>query len=128
MFTLEEIDEIHERLGNASTLAAYLEALRGIGVTSSDTYLTDGRTTYFGDGGHQVTSEPTHDVFPIAAVGDKVAMAEGLRRHEEEGTSYVEVSRALADAGVEKWTFDTRALTITYYDRAGSELLSERLG
>jgi uncharacterized protein YbcV (DUF1398 family) len=38
------------------------------------------------------------------------------------------MSRALAAAGVEKWTFDTRALTITYYDRAGLAVLSERVG
>jgi uncharacterized protein YbcV (DUF1398 family) len=128
MFTLEQVNDIHDRLGSPSTLVAWLAALREIGVTTSDSYLTDGHTTYHGDGGHQVTTAPAHEVFSIAATGDKEALVEGLRLHAERVTSYVEMSRALADAGVEKWTFDTSALTITYYDRAGTALLSERVG
>ncbi|MFG1813468.1 DUF1398 domain-containing protein [Kribbella sp. NPDC049174] len=127
MFTLEQVDEIHDRLGSASTLAAYLEALRGIGVTTSDSYLTDGHTTYYGDDGHQLSTAAAHEVFPIAATSDTTALTEALRLHEEQVTSYVEMSRALAAAGVEKWTFDTHALTITYYDRAGTALLSEQI-
>lgn len=127
MFTLEQVDDIHDRLGSASTLVAYLDALRGIGVTTSDSYLTDGHTTYYGDGGHRISTAPAHEVFPVAATGDKKALVEHLRLHEEQLISYVEMSRALADAGVEKWTFDTRALTITYYDRAGLALLSEQV-
>jgi uncharacterized protein YbcV (DUF1398 family) len=127
MFTLEQVNDIHDRLGSPSTLVAWLAALREIGVATSDSYLTDGHTTYHGDGG-QVTTAPAHEVFSIAATGDKEALVEGLRLHEERVTSYVEMSRALADAGVEKWTFDTSALTITYYDRAGTALLSERVG
>lgn len=57
MFTLEQVKAIHDEAGKASTLAAYLRALR--------------------------------------------------------------------DIGVEKWVFDTHALTITYYDKAGNELLKE---
>ena len=37
------------------------------------------------------------------------------------------MSQGLAESGVEKWTFDTHALTITYYDKAGNILLSESL-
>jgi hypothetical protein len=36
-------------------------------------------------------------------------------------------SKALADNGVEKWTFDTEKLTITYLDKAGNVLLSEKV-
>jgi len=32
MFTLEQINDIHDRLGNADTLSQYLEALKNIGV------------------------------------------------------------------------------------------------
>ena len=32
MFTLDQINDAHDRLGNAATLAAYLRALNSIGV------------------------------------------------------------------------------------------------
>jgi hypothetical protein len=37
------------------------------------------------------------------------------------------MSRALADHGVEKWTFDTERLTITYFDKAENVLLGEKV-
>jgi uncharacterized protein YbcV (DUF1398 family) len=125
---LVEIDGIHDRLGSASTLVAYLGALREIGVVSSDSFLADGHTTYYGDGGYQVSTGAAHEVFAVAAVGDREVVVEQLRLHELGVTSYVEMSRALAAAGVEKWTFDTHRLTITYYDAAGLALLSEAVG
>jgi uncharacterized protein YbcV (DUF1398 family) len=128
VFSLAEIDGIHERLGSASTLGAYLGALREVGASRSDSYLADGHTVYYGDGGHQVSTEPAHEVFPVAAVGDREVVVEQLRLHEQGMSSYVEMSRALAAAGVEKWTFDTHELTITYYDAAGLALLSEAVG
>ncbi|MFB6723807.1 DUF1398 family protein [Kribbella sp. NPDC056345] len=125
MFTLEQTNEIHDRLGNASTLKDYLLALRAIGVLASDSYLTDGHTVHRGADGYEVVTEPAHEVFEVAATSDKEAFVEHLRLHETGVTSYVEMSRGLAEAGVEKWTFDTMELTITYYDRAGTVLLSE---
>ena len=50
-----------------------------------------------------------------------------LRLHSEGRTSYLEMSKGLADSGVEKWTFDTNELTVAYYDRAGNELLVEQV-
>ena len=42
MFTLEQINEIHDRLGHAETLPQYLEPLRSIGVDYYDSFITDG--------------------------------------------------------------------------------------
>lgn len=127
MFTLEQTNEIHDRLGSASTLKDYLQALREIGVLASDSYLTDGHTVHRGADGYEVATEPTHEVFEVAVISDKDAFVEQLRLHETGVTSYVEMSRGLAEAGVEKWIFDTVELTITYYDRARTALLSERV-
>jgi uncharacterized protein DUF1398 len=56
MFTLEQINNIHDRLGNAETLLQYLEALRNIGVNKYDSFIADGHSEYFGKGGHKVIS------------------------------------------------------------------------
>lgn len=127
MFTLAQIEEIHGRLGKAGTLPDYLQALREIGVETYDSYLGDGHSEYFGAGGHKLLSSPAHDAVPVAATADRAQLRQQLDLHQQGATSYLEMSEALATAGVEKWTFDTAARTLTYYDRAGTELLREQL-
>jgi uncharacterized protein YbcV (DUF1398 family) len=51
-----------------------------------------------------------------------------MRQVEQGGVGYVEMSKALADNGIERWTFDTAELTLTYLDRAGTVVLRETVG
>ena len=125
MFTLEQIDDIHDRLGNQDTLAQYLRALNAIGVERSDSFIVDGHSEYFGKGSETVATPPTHAVLAIAGTSSRDALVEHLALHSQGKTSYVEMSKGLAESGVEKWSFDTSALTIAYYDKAGNELLVE---
>ena len=125
MFTLEQIDDIHDRLGHQDTLVQYLRALNAIGVERSDSFLVDGHSEYFGQGGETVVAPPAHEVLAIAGTSSRDELLEHLARHSEGKTSYVDMSKGLAQSGVEKWSFDTSALTITYYDKAGNELLTE---
>jgi uncharacterized protein YbcV (DUF1398 family) len=37
------------------------------------------------------------------------------------------LGRGLADSGVQKWTVDTHAMTMTFYDRTGVALLVEKI-
>lgn len=121
MFTLEQLTDIHDRLGKASTLPAYLDALRAIGVERSESFITDGHTEHHGHG-HVVSTAPAHELLVVAATRDH----EGALKALEE-SDYLKMSKALADSGVEKWTFDTGALTITYYDKSGAEVLKENV-
>ena len=50
-----------------------------------------------------------------------------MRRHEQGETSYLEMSRGMADSGIEKWTLDTSAMTMTFYDRSGDVLLVDQI-
>jgi uncharacterized protein YbcV (DUF1398 family) len=119
VFTPEQINEIHDRLGKASTLRAYLQALREIGVERSDSFVTDGHTDHHGLG-QVVSTPPAHETFPVADTCHRAAALEALKEPD-----YFKMSEALAASGVEKWTFDNSELTITYYDRSGKEILSE---
>jgi uncharacterized protein YbcV (DUF1398 family) len=42
--------------------------------------------------------------------------------HNQGKTSYLEMSKGLAESGIEKWIFDTNRMTIAYYDREGNEV------
>jgi uncharacterized protein YbcV (DUF1398 family) len=127
MFTIEQINDIHSRLGSARTFADYVRALKALGVERSDSYLADGHSEYFGQSGHRIVSTPVHEALFVAATGEREAFLEHLRRHELGETTYLEMSRGLAQSGIEKWTIDTDSMTMTFYDKAGKEMLVEQI-
>ena len=127
MFTLEQINAVHDRLGNAETLLEYVRALYALGVKTYDSYLTDGHSEYFGKDGHKVVSPPAHDKFTIAEKSNRDSFLKHLSLHEQGKTTYVEMSQGLAESGIEKWTVDTSSATMIFYDKAGSEMLVEQI-
>jgi uncharacterized protein YbcV (DUF1398 family) len=127
MFTLEQINDIHDRLGNAETLPQYLEALKNIGIDKYDSFITDGHSEYFGRGGHIVVSPPVHEKLSIAETSNRESFLKHLDLHNQGKTSYLELSKGLADSGIEKWTFDTNKMTIVYYDKDRREILVEAI-
>ena len=127
MFTLEQINNAHDRLGNAATLAAYLRELNSIGVESFTSYVCDGHSEFFGSGGYSLESPANHERVTVADASNRERFIEHLQLHSQQKTSYMEMSKGLADSGIEKWTMDTTALTVTYYDKAGNEMLLEKI-
>jgi uncharacterized protein YbcV (DUF1398 family) len=127
MFTIEQINDVHDRLGSAKTFAAYVRALKALGVERCDPYLVDGHSEYFGQGGYRVVSPPLHEVLSVAETGQRETFLQHLARHERRETTYLEMSRGLAQSGIEKWTVDTGRMTMTFYDKAGVEMLVEQI-
>ena len=127
MFTIEQINDLHDRVGHLETLPDYLRALRAIGVARFDSYLRDGHSEYFASDGHRVVAEAAHELLTIADVTTRDRFVEHLARHQRGETGYVEMSEGLAACGVEKWTMDTNDLTVTYLDSHGNTLLVEPL-
>jgi uncharacterized protein YbcV (DUF1398 family) len=127
MFTMAQIDDLHDRLGRADSLADYLRGLAAIGVVRFESFVTDGRSEYFSADDQRVVSAAHHEVLVVSQPSDRDAFLEHLRRHADGETSYVEMCRGLAAAGVEKWVADTSDLTMTYRDRAGVALLVDQV-
>lgn len=127
MFAMQQIDDIHTRLGSAKTLAEYVRALQALGVEYYDSYLVDGHAEYFGQDGYKLASPPVHDLLIVAEIAQREAFLHHLRQHELGRTKYLEMSRGLAEAGVEKWTVHTGNLTMTFYDRMGVPLLVKQI-
>jgi len=46
--------------------AGYVQALKALGMKCYDSYLDDGHSEYFGQGGHRVVSPAVHEVFAVA--------------------------------------------------------------
>lgn len=125
MFTLDQINDIHERLGKQTTLPEYLQALESIGVDNYDSFISDGHSEYYGKGNQKVVSPPVHKELNIANTSNQEDLLKHLNLHNQGKTDYLEMSQGLADYGIEKWSFDTNKMTIAYYDREGREMLSE---
>jgi uncharacterized protein YbcV (DUF1398 family) len=127
VFTTEQIEKLHGRLGSAETLDDYVRSLAGIGVVRYDSYVSDGHSEYLGHDGHRVISQPVHDQLSVAVDSDRKAFLVHLRRHERGETGYPEMSKGMADSGVEAWTVDTHAMTMTFHDQSGEVLLAEHI-
>src|SRR6187455_157983 len=112
---LDQINDIHERLGKQATLPQYLQALKTIGVDKYDSFITDGHSEYYGNDSQKVVSPPVHEKFTIAKTGSRERLLKHLNLHNQGKTNYLEMSKGLADSGIEKWTFDTGRMTIIYY-------------
>src|SRR5690348_6742804 len=119
MFTLEHIHDIHDRFGKADTLSHYLQALKATGVETYDSFITDGHSEYFGKDGSQLVSAPTHEKLTIAETSNREDFLKLLNLLTQQNISYLEMSKGLAESGIEKWTFDTSKMTLTYYDKGG---------
>jgi uncharacterized protein YbcV (DUF1398 family) len=50
-----------------------------------------------------------------------------LNLHSQGKTSYLEMSQGLAENWIEKWTFDTNEMTMTYCSIDGIEMLTEAI-
>jgi uncharacterized protein YbcV (DUF1398 family) len=127
VFTIEQIEELHRRFGKAETLAEYVRSLAGIGVVRYHSFVSDGHSEYLGRDGHRVVSQPVHEVLSVAVTSDRDAFLDHLRRHVHGETSYLDWSGGMATSGVERWTVDTHAMTMTFYDRSGEILLAEHI-
>ena len=127
MFTLKQINALHSRLGRAQTFLEYVRALSAIGVEKYDSYLADGHSEYFGSSGEQINSPAAHEELAIAEKSDRKSFLEHLGLHGQGETGYLEMSRGLAESGIEKWTVDVGHTTMIYYDRAGNEILVEKI-
>jgi uncharacterized protein YbcV (DUF1398 family) len=127
MFTIEQINDAHKRLGSMKTFLGYITALKLLGVERYDSYLTDGHSQYFGADGYHVKSGPFHEKLLIADDSNKQSFLRHLSLHGEGKTDYITMSRGLAESGIEKWTVDTNNATISYLDKKGNQLLVESI-
>ena len=71
MFTLEQIEELHRRLGNAETLSDYVRSLAALGVARYDSFVSDGHSEYLGRNADRVTSPAVHDELTVAESSDR---------------------------------------------------------
>jgi uncharacterized protein YbcV (DUF1398 family) len=124
---LDQIRKIHDELGNVETLASYLKALRAVGVSTYASFVSDGHSEYVCLDGETLILEAVHETFIVADKADKEQFAATMDLTESGKLGYVEMSKRLADSGIERWMFDTKELTISYLDKAENIIRKESI-
>ena len=127
MFTLEDIQAAHAKVKSGADFPSYVQDLIGLGVKRYDVYVHDGHSEYSGMDDFIRTSEPKYDLLTVAPDSNPAQFGEHLQTHQRGETDYFQFSQDAANAGVEKWTVDTDAMTCTYYDTAGKVMLEEEI-
>lgn len=126
MFTLDQIAQAHSRVKSGADFPAYVQDIITLGVQRYTTWLTDGHTDYEG-AGQQAGTPPKYAPQPIADRSNDAHFRERLKHHQQGGTDFPTFCTEARAAGVERWVVDTRAMTCTYFDKAGQSVLVEQI-
>ena len=125
MFTLEKIKAAHQKTKTGADFPQYIADIKEMGVTRYDVYVMNGMTIYFGDDDYTVESPPAYENLLIEEESSATDLKEALKIHQQGETDYQTFCKQAAFAGVEKWITDLNAMTVTYLDMAGHELVVE---
>lgn len=125
MFTVDQIKAAHSKVKSGADFPNYIQELIQLGVTSYETYVSDGHTEYFGKDAYQTSTTPTYDTLSIAEISNAEQFKIDLKAHQQGQTDYPTFCKDCAKSGIEKWTVAMDKMTCTYYDKAENELLTE---
>ena len=125
MFTIKEIEQAHGKVKSGADFPKYIQEIKQMGVTAFETWVIDSHTKYFGRGGFQKKSKPMYAKLDIAEKSDKEEFGHCLKVHQQGKTDYFTFCKDCAKTGIEKWFVDLDAMTCTYFNKAGNEILVE---
>jgi len=127
MFTLEQIDLAHEKVKSGADFPTYIQEIKQMGVTAYETWVNDSHTEYLGRNDYQTKSLPNYEKLTIADSSNSEKFRQYLKIHQHGETNYVTFCKQCAETGIEKWFVSLDEMTCTYYDKAGNEILVEKI-
>lgn len=127
MFTIEQIKLAHSKVRSGADFPLYIKELKQLGVVTYETFVTDGRTNYFGAHDHKTSSPPKYSELLIASTCNSSQFMADLKTHQQGKTDYPTFCNDCARSGIEKWVVNIPKMTFTYSDMIGNEILVERI-
>lgn len=127
MFTLEQIEQAHDKVKSGADFPKYIQEIKKLGVTAFETWVNDSHTEYLGINEYRTKSKPQYDELVISETSDKVKFSIYLKNHQQGKTDYYTFCKDCAETGIEKWVVSIDKLTCTYYDKSGKEILIEQI-
>lgn len=127
MFTVQQIEDAHKKVKSGAEFPKYIQEIKGFGVKNFTTWVKDSHTEYFGENDFKTESQPKYDALEISETVNPDEFKKQLKIHQQGGTDYMQFCRDCAENGVEKWIVDLDKFTCIYFDKGGSEVLTEEI-
>ena len=127
MFTVEQIEQAHEKVKSGADFPKYIQEIKALGVVVFETWVTDSHTDYFGLDNYQTKSNPQYDTLTISEVTDKEKFSQYLKIHQQGQTDYYTFCTHCAETGIEKWIVSLDKMTCIYVDKTGNEIFEEKI-
>jgi uncharacterized protein YbcV (DUF1398 family) len=127
MFTLDQIKAAHSKVKSGADFPAYIREIKELGVTHYEAHVADGHVDYHGAGQYMIQSPAMYEPLSIA---DNTAIDQfkaELLAHQQGKMDYLQFINMCAATGIEKWEACLDKMTCTYYNKAGREVLVERI-
>lgn len=127
MFTVEEIERVHEDVKSGADFPKYIQQIRQMGVVAFETWVDDSHTVYFGANNYKVASLPQYEKLVVDDFCDSQQFAHYLKIHQQGETNYFTFCSHCAETGIEKWFVCLEEMTCTYYDKRGEKIVIEQI-
>lgn len=127
MFTAEQIKAAHSKVKSGADFPSYIQEIKALGVTHYEAYVSDGHIDYHGANDYTAKVPEKYDPLVIAGTVQRQQFKAALAAHQQGKTNFLTFIKTCARFGIEKWAICMNAMTCTYYDKAGNEILVEEI-
>jgi len=127
MFTAEQIKVAHSKVKSGADFPTYIKEIKALGVTHYEAYVTDGHIDYHGTNNYTAKVPAKYEPLVIADTPKREEFKTELVAHQQGKTDFLTFIKMCAEKGIEKWGISMDAMTCTYYDKVGNEILIEQI-
>lgn len=127
MFTAEQIKLVHSKVKSGADFPSYIQDMKNLGVAYYETFLTDGHSVYHGENNFELITQPKFETVSISDKVNKEQLKTDIANHQQGKSNYEEIVRQCAHNGVKKWAVCMNAMTCTYFDKMGNQILVEQI-
>ncbi len=127
MFTVEQIKQAHGKVKSGADFPAYIQDLKKLGVTYYETFVADGHTDYYGTNDYKTSTPANYEILKVGQTSNTEQFKSDLKAHQQGKTDYLTFCNDSAKSGVEKWVVSISGMTCTYFNKTGTEILTEKI-
>lgn len=127
MFTVEQIKAAHSKVKSGADFPAYIKEIKLLGVTHYEAYVADGHIDYHGACDYTAKVPAKYAPMVIADTSKSAEFKAQLVAHQQGKTDFITFIKMCAAFGIEKWAVSMDKMTCTYFDKAGNEILVEKI-
>ncbi|MGN7863345.1 DUF1398 domain-containing protein [Chryseobacterium sp. 22458] len=126
-FTIENIKAEHQKVKSGADFPQYIRAIKNLGVYHYTAYVADGNTEYFSTDNNSAQTGSKYDPLTVSQHLNLENFKTRLKLHQQGGTDYMTFCNDCAVNGIEGWKMDLNAMTCSYFDKNGKEVLVEQV-